>query len=103
MPTEKRTGLTPACGNSAACSAVRHHFDECQERVSSGNGYEHEDCTEELYVHQRERHRTNTDQLYVPTTQSTNRQFTLRTARWSARPRTYTGLLTFSKLFSKLA
>lgn len=27
-----------------------HHFEECQERVTSGKGFEGEDCVEELYV-----------------------------------------------------
>lgn len=39
------------CQNSAPCGESRHHFDECQERVTGGHGFEGEDCIEELYVH----------------------------------------------------
>ena len=39
-----------ACEKSAACESVRHHFEECQERVTEGKGFEGEDCVEELYV-----------------------------------------------------
>ena len=38
------------CQNSSGCSEARHHFEECQERVTEGKGYEGEDCVEELYV-----------------------------------------------------
>lgn len=41
----------PACEKSAACESVRHHFEECQERVTEGKGFEGEDCVEELYVY----------------------------------------------------
>ncbi|WFD38916.1 ubiquinol--cytochrome-c reductase subunit 6 [Malassezia japonica] len=38
------------CEKSSACGSVRHHFEECQERVTGGKGFPHEDCTEELAV-----------------------------------------------------
>lgn len=37
------------CQNSSGCSEVRHHFEECQERVTEGKGYEGEDCVEEFF------------------------------------------------------
>ncbi|KOS12795.1 qcr6-ubiquinol--cytochrome-c reductase 17k protein [Malassezia pachydermatis] len=36
------------CQNSPACESARHHFEECQERVTGGKGFEGEDCVEEL-------------------------------------------------------
>lgn len=36
------------CENSKECSGVKHHFEECQKRVSEGNGFKGEDCMEEL-------------------------------------------------------
>lgn len=47
--TMRRSNMAE-CENSPACASVKHHFDECQERVTSGKGFEGEDCTEELYV-----------------------------------------------------
>lgn len=37
------------CQNSSGCSEARHHFEECQERVTEGKGYEGEDCVEEFF------------------------------------------------------
>merc|ERR1711974_207681 len=37
------------CQNSSACESVRHHFEECQERVTGGKGFEGEDCVEEFF------------------------------------------------------
>jgi len=34
---------------SGPCSKVKHHFDECEKRVSSGKGFKGEDCVEELF------------------------------------------------------
>lgn len=42
--------LTAECENSPGCAGVRHHFEECQERVTEGKGFEGENCIEELCV-----------------------------------------------------
>ncbi|KAI3618363.1 hypothetical protein CBS9595_002726 [Malassezia furfur] len=38
-----------ACEKSAPCASARHHFEECQERVTKGDvQFPNEDCTEEF-------------------------------------------------------
>ncbi|KAG2034208.1 ubiquinol-cytochrome C reductase hinge protein-domain-containing protein [Suillus americanus] len=38
------------CKNSAACASLTRHFEHCQEKVQSGQGFKGEDCVEELYI-----------------------------------------------------
>ncbi|KAG2151122.1 Non-heme 11 kDa protein of cytochrome bc1 complex [Suillus bovinus] len=38
------------CKNSAACASLTRHFEHCQEKVQSGQGFKGEDCVEELYA-----------------------------------------------------
>lgn len=38
------------CRESPKCAALAKHFDHCQEKVQSGQGFKGEDCVEELYV-----------------------------------------------------
>lgn len=37
------------CKNSAACASLTRHFEHCQEKVQSGQGFKGEDCVEELF------------------------------------------------------
>ncbi|KIK45715.1 hypothetical protein CY34DRAFT_77483 [Suillus luteus UH-Slu-Lm8-n1] len=39
------------CKNSAACASLTRHFEHCQEKVQSGQGFKGEDCVEELMMH----------------------------------------------------
>lgn len=41
--------LEEECKNSKACAPLKHHYDECVERVTSGHGVENEDCVEEFF------------------------------------------------------
>ncbi|KAI1402720.1 Non-heme 11 kDa protein of cytochrome bc1 complex [Hypoxylon fuscum] len=47
-PKEK---LEEECANSKQCASVKHHFDECVERVTnaSDDGESKEDCVEEFF------------------------------------------------------
>ena len=36
------------CANSCKCAAATKHFQKCEERVNSGQGYHGENCIEEL-------------------------------------------------------
>jgi hypothetical protein len=47
--SHKLTQTSPECRESKQCSAPKHHFDECVERVTSGHNkkYPNEDCVEE--------------------------------------------------------
>ena len=36
------------CENSKKCSAAKHHFDDCQTRVTEGKGFKDENCVEEF-------------------------------------------------------
>ncbi|KZT03235.1 Non-heme 11 kDa protein of cytochrome bc1 complex [Laetiporus sulphureus 93-53] len=49
-PEDIMPALREECENSARCVAATKHFQQCEERVNSGKGFEHEDCIEELYV-----------------------------------------------------
>ncbi|PWN95629.1 Non-heme 11 kDa protein of cytochrome bc1 complex, partial [Tilletiopsis washingtonensis] len=37
------------CENSKKCSAAKHHFDDCQTRVTEGKGFKDENCVEEFF------------------------------------------------------
>ncbi|KAG1807167.1 ubiquinol-cytochrome C reductase hinge protein-domain-containing protein [Suillus subaureus] len=39
------------CKNSAACASLTRHFEHCQEKVQSGQGFKGEDCVEEFMMH----------------------------------------------------
>lgn len=38
------------CKASTKCAALTKHFEHCQEKVHSGQGFKGEDCVEELLV-----------------------------------------------------
>lgn len=38
------------CKESSKCAALAKHFEHCQEKVSSGEGFKGEECVEELCV-----------------------------------------------------
>ena len=40
--------IRESCENGP-CSKVKHHFEECEKRVSAGKGFKGEDCVEELF------------------------------------------------------
>ena len=40
--------LREECSNSAKCIGLKKHFEHCQEKVESGNGFKGEDCVEEM-------------------------------------------------------
>ncbi|KAG2143914.1 Non-heme 11 kDa protein of cytochrome bc1 complex [Suillus cothurnatus] len=39
------------CKKSAACASLTRHFEHCQEKVQSGQGFKGEDCVEELVIY----------------------------------------------------
>jgi len=48
-PEDPQPMLREECKASAKCSALTKHFEHCQERVHSGQGFKGEDCVEELF------------------------------------------------------
>ncbi|KAF9923463.1 hypothetical protein FBU30_006500 [Linnemannia zychae] len=45
-PEDIKPAIEEACGETAACTPLKHHLEECTKRVEDGA---HEDCIEELY------------------------------------------------------
>jgi ubiquinol-cytochrome c reductase subunit 6 len=41
-------GLREQCEQSAKCAPLTKHFQHCQEKVEAGEGFQHENCIEEL-------------------------------------------------------
>ncbi|EIN05100.1 Non-heme 11 kDa protein of cytochrome bc1 complex [Punctularia strigosozonata HHB-11173 SS5] len=48
-PEDIHPGLREECQQSAKCAPLTQHFLHCQEKVSAGEGFKHEDCVEELF------------------------------------------------------
>jgi ubiquinol-cytochrome c reductase subunit 6 len=48
---DQKPAIVEACESSKACAPLKHHFDECQERVlgHSGDDENHENCVEEMF------------------------------------------------------
>lgn len=48
---DQKPAIVEACESTKACAPLKHHFDECQERVLGGNhDDEHpENCVEEMF------------------------------------------------------
>ena len=48
---DQKPAIVEQCEQTAACAPLKHHFDECQERVlnHSGDDEHHEDCVEEMF------------------------------------------------------
>ncbi|KZT19088.1 hypothetical protein NEOLEDRAFT_1038874, partial [Neolentinus lepideus HHB14362 ss-1] len=49
-PEDEHPKLREECENSSKCASATKHFQHCQEKVSSGQGFKGEECVEELYV-----------------------------------------------------
>ncbi|KAH9834600.1 Non-heme 11 kDa protein of cytochrome bc1 complex [Rhodofomes roseus] len=49
-PEDILPALREECEESAKCKTATEHFRHCEEKVNAGNGYQHEDCIEELCV-----------------------------------------------------
>ncbi|KAG0249090.1 ubiquinol--cytochrome-c reductase subunit 6 [Mortierella polycephala] len=45
-PEDIKPEIEEACGETSACTPLKHHLEECTRRVEDGA---HEDCIEELY------------------------------------------------------
>ncbi|KAH9477177.1 Cytochrome b-c1 complex subunit 6, mitochondrial [Psilocybe cubensis] len=50
-PEDVHPALREECKASAKCAALTKHFEHCQEKVQSGQGFKGEDCVEELMMH----------------------------------------------------
>jgi len=48
-PEDLHPTIREECKASAKCSALTKHFEHCQEKVHSGQGFKGEDCVEELF------------------------------------------------------
>jgi len=48
-PEDLQPGIREECKASAKCAALTKHFEHCQEKVHSGQGFKGEDCVEELF------------------------------------------------------
>jgi len=48
-PEDSHPLIRKECGASAKCAALTKHFEHCQEKVHSGQGFKGEDCVEELF------------------------------------------------------
>ncbi|KAI0937968.1 hypothetical protein AcV7_003290 [Taiwanofungus camphoratus] len=47
-PEDLLPALQEECEQSAKCVAATKHFQHCEEKIHAGQGYQHEDCTEEF-------------------------------------------------------
>ncbi|KAF4611529.1 hypothetical protein D9613_003609 [Agrocybe pediades] len=47
-PEDLQPVIREECKASAKCAALTKHFEHCQEKVQSGQGFKGEDCVEEL-------------------------------------------------------
>ncbi|KAF8956755.1 hypothetical protein BDZ97DRAFT_1907046 [Flammula alnicola] len=50
-PEDLQPVLREECKASAKCAALTKHFEHCQEKVQSGQGFKGEDCVEEFMMH----------------------------------------------------
>ena len=48
-PEDEHPAIREECKESAKCAALAKHFEHCQEKVQSGQGFKGEDCVEELF------------------------------------------------------
>jgi len=48
-PEDLHPSIREDCKASAKCAALTKHFEHCQEKVLSGQGFKGEDCVEELF------------------------------------------------------
>lgn len=50
---DQKPAIVEECESSKSCAPLKHHFDECQERVLGNEGGEHEEhpenCVEEMF------------------------------------------------------
>ncbi|KAG6852863.1 hypothetical protein C0991_008498 [Blastosporella zonata] len=50
-PEDIHPTLREECQQSAKCAQLTKHFEHCQEKVQSGQGFKGEDCVEELCMY----------------------------------------------------
>ncbi|TFK61069.1 hypothetical protein BDN72DRAFT_805282 [Pluteus cervinus] len=50
-PEDLQPVIREECKESGKCAALAKHFEHCQEKVQSGQGFKGEDCVEELMMH----------------------------------------------------
>ncbi|KAG6862112.1 hypothetical protein C0995_005924 [Termitomyces sp. Mi166 len=50
-PEDLHPQIREEAQRSAKCAKLTKHFEHCQEKVSSGQGFKGEDCVEELMMH----------------------------------------------------
>ncbi|KAF9031590.1 hypothetical protein BJ165DRAFT_1518661 [Panaeolus papilionaceus] len=50
-PEDLQPAIRDECKESAKCAAAAKHFEHCQEKVQSGQGFKGEDCVEEFMMH----------------------------------------------------
>jgi len=48
-PEDVQPAIREECKASPKCAGLTKHFEHCQERVHSGQGFKGEDCVEELF------------------------------------------------------
>ncbi|KAL0576401.1 Cytochrome b-c1 complex subunit 6, mitochondrial [Marasmius crinis-equi] len=47
-PEDTHPAIKEECQNSTKCAQLARHFEHCNEKVNSGQGFKGEDCVEEL-------------------------------------------------------
>ncbi|KAF9269586.1 Non-heme 11 kDa protein of cytochrome bc1 complex [Marasmius fiardii PR-910] len=50
-PEDPHPAIREECQNSGKCAQLAKHFEHCNEKVNSGQGFKGEDCVEELMMH----------------------------------------------------
>jgi len=48
-PEDPAPSIREECTKTTACAPLSRHFAHCTEKVTSGQGFPHEDCVEELF------------------------------------------------------
>ncbi|KAG6334447.1 hypothetical protein ID866_4648 [Astraeus odoratus] len=52
-PEDLHPQIRDECKESTKCASFTRHFEHCQEKVTSGQGFKGEDCVEELCTYER--------------------------------------------------
>ncbi|CCA74659.1 hypothetical protein PIIN_08610 [Serendipita indica DSM 11827] len=47
-PVDPADEIREECSETPECKGAKKHFEHCQEKVQSGQGFKHEDCVEEM-------------------------------------------------------
>lgn len=48
-PVDPADEIREECSETPECKGAKKHFEHCQEKVQSGQGFKHEDCVEEMF------------------------------------------------------